>query len=493
MSHVRRQRVLRLEVREREQEVARATLVLVNDVEVDWRRGAEVEEQLVSRCDPSAGKEPLTSLRRLPAEGRLHLVGQAAPPRTPDPHREEQGEAHRQRGGRESDSSPPRTWSRHGRLALLQHAERGGQIALHLARAGVTLLRVRGQRALDDPDEGIGQVRTHVPQQGHATGRVGLVQLPQRPARDRVRPGNKVIEEHSKTVNIGTRSGGLSPQDLGGHVQRGSRDRPVLGAGPGTQIQPGSQVHQDDPPPGLPHHVLRLHIAVDESCPVQGGQGTAKLLTDSRRFAGAHGPLLVEQLGQRAAVDDLHPDSDPPLLPLGSIDHDHVPLADAGEARPFRDRLAFGGALVNVPRPQELQGDLAVQARITRQEDLAELPLADLVDDLQAAPARDRLRGRDRSRDRLAFPPNCGHQIRYRICGPPQIGGLLALLRPAELSDFRDRPQLADRPALFAGPLGLLVFPVHSRAVGDRRRQSHEPRVVILHGSSPVPGGPERG
>ena len=168
----------------------------------------------------------------------------------------------------------------------------------------------------------------------------------------------------------------------GQHLRRqiqGGADK-VHGAGV-FKVAPltGAEVHQHQPAARLPHYVLRLDVAMDQSCRVHCRHRSAQLLTGDGRFNRPERSVGREQLLERAAAQELHPEPDAVLMDSRSVDQDDIRVSDPREGLRFthhtgRRQLARGRWL------QQLQCHFPVQPWVARAVDFAEAPFADLLD-----------------------------------------------------------------------------------------------------------------
>ena len=90
------------------------------------------------------------------------------------------------------------------------------------------------------------------------------------------------------------------------------------------------------------------------------GERMAELLPDPCGFAGCERPMHLQQLLERAAVDELHPDADPVVVLLGAVDNDDVGMTETGEEPRFLED-ARGLARRRLALVQELERDLAMK------------------------------------------------------------------------------------------------------------------------------------
>ena len=153
----------------------------------------------------------------------------------------------------------------------------------------------------------------------------------------------------------------------------------------------GAEVHQDHATAVLPHDVAGGHIAVQQPGPVHRRQGAAEVRADARGFARSQRALLLDDLVQRAAADELHPDADRAVARFGAIDRDDVRMAHARQEPAFVDdarwiaerrrRIVNSGG-----RAEQLECDFSIEVRIPCPIHLAEGAAADGFEQSQVAP-----------------------------------------------------------------------------------------------------------
>ena len=133
----------------------------------------------------------------------------------------------------------------------------------------------------------------------------------------------------------------------------------------------GSEVHQHQAAVGrAAHHVLRLHVAVDDARVVDRHQRPAQILSPRQRLARAARPLAVDRVVQRRAFDEIHPEAEPAAVHVGAVHHHHVGMPHAHQHAGF---LEHAGAVGDVGL-QQLQRDVVAQPEIAGEEHLAKVP-----------------------------------------------------------------------------------------------------------------------
>ena len=97
------------------------------------------------------------------------------------------------------------------------------------------------------------------------------------------------------------------------------------------------EIHEDNAPILGSHHVVRLDIAMQQARAVHGGHGTTELEANVHRVSRAERCLLLEDLLERVATNELHPEADLVANLLGTINRYDVRMAHASEQAAFMD------------------------------------------------------------------------------------------------------------------------------------------------------------
>ena len=181
------------------------------------------------------------------------------------------------------------------------------QRALEVTGAAVARLGHARGRAFDDLHDHLGQVRA---QRRAARGvrptPCASRTSPERRALDRMASREQVEQQDAEAVDLARRRRRAPLEQLGRHVERRAEQvarRRAFG------VARAAEVHQDDAAADLAHHVVRLDVAVQEAGGVQRGERPAQVEPDARRLARAHRALRIDEVGERAALDELHPDA----------------------------------------------------------------------------------------------------------------------------------------------------------------------------------------
>ena len=257
-------------------------------------------------------------------------------------------------------------------------------------------------------------------------------------------PRHQVEQQHANTVDIALDRRLLAPEDFWSQIE-GRPDHAVRSG----QLLACTEIHQHDPAALLAHDVLRLHVAMQETGAVNGGECGAYVKPDDRGFATTQRSTCLNQFLERGPADELHPQADTPSVFFGAVHLHHVLVSESREPPRFAEHVCF---MVPV---QQLHRDLAIELRVPGFENLAGHPLTDRLHEDQPAPWA-----------------ACWHGMR-------RSGALGVLWRDAAVKgrDALDQSQVPEQ----ASVVSSLVFgrvPVHGRPVGHRRRQIRKGSIV---------------
>ncbi len=127
--------------------------------------------------------------------------------------------------------------------------------------------------------------------------------------------------------------------------------------------------------------VLGLHVAVDEAGRVGGAQRQQDRLEDRDRLAGCQRRLLVDDVAQRLALDELHREEDVTVVLALVEDGDDVGVAEAG-GRPGLAAEALDEDVVGRESgSHDLEGDVAVEACVQRHVDRGHASVCEVRED----------------------------------------------------------------------------------------------------------------
>ncbi len=409
--------------------------------------------------------------RRVEAERLLHhhveLDGhhrrpgrRAAEPAAPgqDGRGEQQGEHRRTEPERRQQRSPvAAAGQRQPRPGRRAGAEDRPERVLQLADGVIAGVARRGDGALDDAHQRFRQIGSRVEQADALMLPMRRFEIAQRLALDRVPAGEQEEQQHTDRVDVAGRRGAFPGQQLGRQVERRALQRRRVGVV--DAVRP-AEVHQHDAPADFAHHVGRLDVAVDQAMRVQRRHGTADVDADAGRLASAHRAAGGDGVGQRLAVDQLHPQAGLARVVLDAVDGDDVGVTHPGQGAGLAQRR--GGPVGE--RVQELDRDFAIELRVPGAVDVAGEARGERLEDQQRAPRPDR---RPRA---LARPGRPGRA-----------------LAAAAAHDLAQAVQLLDDRRLVMRRAGARRRPVDGLAGRHGGRQRYQPGFVrrrVSHAAS---------
>ncbi len=366
-------------------------------------------------------------------------------------------------GGQRRERQPPlQQWgappARHERRS--GHVDRAREQTrerhLERARALEALRRIWRDRPLDDLHERARQIRALVAEPADAPLCVPLAHLRQRAGHDREAPGREVVEQHAGAVDVAVSRGTIAAQHLRRHVQRRAGEIRNGGLARQIALASGAEVHQQDAAAPIAHHVLRLDVAMQQAGRVHGGQRFTDVHADERRLARGEPALLLQDLFERPAFDELHPE---PGVAVGARRAEHRHDTAVPDAR---EQPSFGGddgrvrALLGLG--DQLERDFAIELRIPGP---VHRSVGSAADDFAQGQVR----------------PDTARR---------QIDGAIELrrrMRAVETGNLRNHAQLVEQTARLGRRVRLGCRPVHRLAVGNRLCELVEKLSLVPHGS----------
>jgi hypothetical protein len=217
---------------------------------------------------------------------------------------------------------------------------------------------------------------------------------------------------------------------------------------------------------------------MDEASGMDGGQRAAEILAEEGRLAPAEGALSLEQLFERVAADELHPQADAAVVRVDAVHRHHVAVPDAREQPAFVQDLGgeqIGGAAA---RPEELHRDVTAERSVEGAEDFAVDAGPNALLQQEGAPGDaggGRLgvwlggaaAGRQRARGRTDVPDHAAADVeRGRRVARRRVEVVGAAV---DVADRGDDPQPLDQCALaLIGGERRGGIPVDGFPVGDR-------------------------
>ena len=234
------------------------------------------------------------------------------------------------------------------------------------------------------------------------------------------------------------------------------------------QLVTRPEIAEDDPAARFLEDVLGLDVAMDQAGTMHGGERAAQLDAGPREVLGwkrtSGGELGLERL----TLDELHPEAGAPIDALRPVDRGDVRMADPRHQPAFVHDEPVLGPIVMA---QQLERDVAIEARVPGAIDVAEAPAADLLVDAEGAPDDRDIGG--------------AGAIRWTPLRQKAADAHRRVDRElrVETRGFGDGPQLADRLALLLiGRIGGRRVPVGRLAVGNGFGQRGQSVVGIEHG-----------
>ena len=308
------------------------------------------------------------------------------------------------------------------------------------------LARVLPQATLHDAHERGGEVRTELGEgAGIAVDRAGGG-LDRGGSGKCRRAGGHLVQDRAERELVRARIRRFSRQDLRRDVAERALDRrgPLLGLGSGCvrgAMEPGeAEVDDLRDRRAADEHVLRLQIAVDDPCVVGRHEALGDLRREIEEQLRRQG--YVEQLAHALALDQLHHDVGERRLLADVVHRRDVRVAQRRRrASLLLEALERAGALQH-PRAEDLDRDLALEARVVRSVDLSHPTGAERSPDLVPSDAlarREVVPGSEGPAGRRLGPRCPGEGRRSHQVHP----GAEPVERPAGVVRREERLQLA--------------------------------------------------
>ena len=260
--------------------------------------------------------------------------------------------------------------------------KRGERRAEHVG-PGVAPIRIRIDRATEDAAEPHRNPGTIEPRVGPVPRCVRPAKIRKIAAKHRVRARQQAEQNDADAVHVAPSRGGPARQHFGCEIEwcaRGRLPGRVVG------LVAGAEVHEHQPAAVVEHDVLGLDVAMHQARGMDRRNRGTQVHAEPRDFGRRERAAAVERLLERAALDELHPQTDAPVDGLCAVDGDDIWMADAREQPPFLDDGGTRAVIVEDVRAQQLQSDLAIQARIPGAMNVAERAVSDALEDLQMTP-----------------------------------------------------------------------------------------------------------
>ena len=212
---------------------------------------------------------------------------------------------------------------------------------------------------------------------------MGKADVTQASCADGIRAGHKVVEKHAETVDVALDGGFAAGKNLRRQIKGRSGQ---IGGGVVRELASRAKVHQHGPAVFSQHHVLGLDVTMQQALVVHGRNRLTELNADLSSFRPAEHFAFVNDLLERAAPDEFHPETDPSSNLLGAVDRDYVRMTHAGEQPAFLDdgrRRTVAGRSI---RGQQLERHLPIEPGVPGPIHVAECAAADPLEHAQMSP-----------------------------------------------------------------------------------------------------------
>src|SRR5262249_49776850 len=126
-----------------------------------------------------------------------------------------------------------------------------------------------------------------------------------RPSLYGVGASREVEQQHSEAVDVAARSGWLTLEYFRRQIHGRARQRnlrPVV-----VELQAGSEVSEHYATGCVAHHVLGLHVPMQESGAMNCAQGATEFDADTGHLGGFECAAVTQLRFERTAIDELHP------------------------------------------------------------------------------------------------------------------------------------------------------------------------------------------
>ena len=191
---------------------------------------------------------------------------------------------------------------------------------------------------MDELDERRGQRRAEPGEVGRVALEPGERGVGVGLAEERHPSGEALVEHEAERVQVGAAVEPLAADLLGRQVLGRAHHHVVAGQVVAGRVEAlgDAEVGEQHPAVGRDQDVAGLDVAVDQAGAVRGVERAGDAGADVHRELGAEPLLLVEQLAQALAVDELHHDGLAAVVVDRVVDGDDVRVVQLGDG----DRLA---------------------------------------------------------------------------------------------------------------------------------------------------------
>ena len=177
-------------------------------------------------------------------------------------------------------------------------------------------------------------------------------------------------EDEPGGVHVAAGIGDPALHLLGGEVGDGAVEDAVVGGRRLGGDRPGqTEVRDLDGAAVGDEDVLGLDVPVDVARLVRGGQPGEHRVHEVERGPRRQGPLGVDDRAERAALDVLHREEDPPRVLALVEDRDDVGVAQPGGRAGFPAEAGDEGRVGRQVGAHDLEGDLPVQPGVGGEQD----------------------------------------------------------------------------------------------------------------------------
>jgi hypothetical protein len=98
-----------------------------------------------------------------------------------------------------------------------------------------------------------------------------------------------------------------------------------------------TEIHQHETSGAISHHILRLHITMQEACGMYRLEGIRQDGANLSDFGGLESATSPHFLLQRFTLDQLHPQASPAINAIGAINSHHVRVPHAADEMALSD------------------------------------------------------------------------------------------------------------------------------------------------------------
>lgn len=208
-----------------------------------------------------------------------------------------------------------------------------------------------------------GESRNGGGRRGHAFVEVLVEDLCGGVAAVRFGAGQHLVQHHAAGVDVRPGVGRALLDLLGGQVGDGAQDG-ARAVRLGVHGPDEAEVGDLDPAVVPDQHVLRLHVAVDESGPVRGAECGEDRLQDVQGRTGAQRAPLAQDVAQRAPGDVLHRQIDVRAL-RALVEHaDHIGVVEPCDGLGLPDEPLHERGVDRQCGVHHLEGDHPVQTGV---------------------------------------------------------------------------------------------------------------------------------